>query len=1028
MKPNKNPFRRFPLFALSFSAVFVTQEARAEDRYWDQNEATSGMGGTGDWNTTSSFWRTGVGADADGGTLGTWVNFATDSATNAILSGTSGTLSTTSAIATNKVTVTSGAFIINDGTGGSFSFNGNDRAISVSSGASLRLDRNMSGSGVGLAISGGGTTTFTAANRAYGGGLTVTGAGTKVIFSGSNGLDNNSSSSHSFGSGTTLQLTGQTNYRSTLTLNGATLELNTSQGFVTQNGFNLSVSGSKSSVTSLLANTGTANAGYGAIGGNGGTAGKVTVASTSHVSGVDLEYSAGFRNGTLGKAGAGVMRLNTGFIMNQDNNYTTFDNAGTALNITAGTFLNEGLVKSITNVNGSTSVLKTGSSSGTFDQVNVTNGVFEVSRSSDLFTTGLTYASGNNALNLRGGTLKYVGITTDYSSQIGDLIGSSLVDTNGQDVTFASDLTGTGTISKTGSGVLTLAGNNSFGSGTLTFGSGTQNRGYIRLESNTALGSHSSVTLAGNQGGTSGLQLEGGVTFSQSITTQGRQSATSSGYIIRSISGNNAWNGDVTITAAGGGYGFVSDSGTLTLGGTITSNVASTQGSRLVTFAGPGNINVTGNLINGGNDFSAKNLAVTKDGSGTLTLAGTNDYSGNTSFNNGTTLLTGSISQSANVTIGAAATLDVSSHASPGYAFTSTQTLSGNGTLTGNASTTGTVSPGALYGTLTSAGNFTFNSGSTLRSDVNISGVAQVETATAAGSATAAGDVNVTVTSAALGAPVIIAVPILMDDSAEVWAPKVRTALSADASLSALFSVGGSSTNIVLTRLSNIANDATLNIALANGTTSPAITAAATSANTTSGSAPGTDLLAVTGQLAVAGATLDLIVTGTPTAPAYVIATYGSLAPGNFAAVNNLPPGYQVNYTYNSGTAIALVPTAVSNNFASWASANGVTGGPTGDSDNDGILNLVEYALALNFNGSDGSAGTFTGNLLTFTKRQDAIDNADVSWVIETSQTLAPDSWTPAVTQNPGNTDPTISFTLPTGQGKIFGRLKVLEN
>jgi hypothetical protein len=64
---------------------------------------------------------------------------------------------------------------------------------------------------------------------------------------------------------------------------------------------------------------------------------------------------------------------------------------------------------------------------------------------------------------------------------------------------------------------------------------------------------------------------------------------------------------------------------------------------------------------------------------------------------------------------------------------------------------------------------------------------------------------------------------------------------------------------------------------------------------------------------------------------------------------------------------------------------------------------------------------------MTFTKRQDAIDNGDVSWVIETSQTLAPGSWTPAVTQNSGNPDPTISHTLPTGQGKIFGRLKVSQ-
>ncbi len=105
---------------------------------------------------------------------------------------------------------------------------------------------------------------------------------------------------------------------------------------------------------------------------------------------------------------------------------------------------------------------------------------------------------------------------------------------------------------------------------------------------------------------------------------------------------------------------------------------------------------------------------------------------------------------------------------------------------------------------------------------------------------------------------------------------------------------------------------------------------------TTAGVAPGTDLLAVAGQLDVSGATLNLVVTGTPTAPAYIIATYGTRSGNNFAAVNNLPAGYQIDYSYNSGTAIAVVASSGGNNYASWASANGVTGGPSGDSDNDG--------------------------------------------------------------------------------------------
>lgn len=655
MKPTKTTLHFLKCVTLPMAAMLVfTQQTLAVDRYWDQNGGTSGMGGTGNWNTSSSFWRTGTGAATNGGTLGTWVNYVDDNATNAILSGTDGTLTTTAAIVTNKVTVNSGAFIISNGTGGSFGFNGNNRAISVASGASLRLNPQISG-GITLAISGGGTTTFASANRAYGGSLSVTGSGTKVIISGTNGLDNGSSSSHSFGSGTALQIAASTNYRSTLTLNGATLELNNSQGFVTQSGFNLTVSGSKANVTSLLSNTGTATANYGAIGGNGGSSGIFTVNSTAHVSGVDLEYSAGWRNGTMGKQGAGTLRLNSGFIMNHASDYTTFNNTGTALNITAGTFINEGLVKSITNINGSTSVLKSGASSGTFDQVNVTNGVFEVSRSSGLFSTGLTFASGNNSLNLRGGTLRFVGVNTDYSSQMGTLTGTSLVDTNGQDVTFASDLTGTGSISKTGQGTLTLSGDNSFGSGTLTFGSGTQNRGYIRLASNNALGNIATIALAASGTGISGLQLEGGIAISQNLTTVGRSNSESTGYVLRNISGNNAWEGALTITDGGGSYGFISDSGTLTLAGDIESTFVSSFGARGVIFSGAGSFSVTGDLLGGGPN--SQNLAVTKTGDGTLTIAGANNtYTGATTVSAGSLLVTGTLGDTA-VTVGADGTI-----------------------------------------------------------------------------------------------------------------------------------------------------------------------------------------------------------------------------------------------------------------------------------------------------------------------------------------------------------------------------------
>ena len=81
-------------------------------------------------------------------------------------------------------------------------------------------------------------------------------------------------------------------------------------------------------------------------------------------------------------------------------------------------------------------------------------------------------------------------------------------------------------------------------------------------------------------------------------------------------------------------------------------------------------------------------------------------------------------------------------------------------------------------------------------------------------------------------------------------------------------------------------------------------------------------------------------------------------------------------------------------NFASWANDNGVTGGPQGDSDQDGIVNLVEYALNLNPAGSNGSSGTFSNNLLTFTKRAVAVTNGDVTYAIQVSDDLGVvDAW-----------------------------------
>lgn len=115
-------------------------------------------------------------------------------------------------------------------------------------------------------------------------------------------------------------------------------------------------------------------------------------------------------------------------------------------------------------------------------------------------------------------------------------------------------------------------------------------------------------------------------------------------------------------------------------------------------------------------------------------------------------------------------------------------------------------------------------------------GTAQVETATAAGTITASGNATVVVTSARVtGSPLTVSVAVVNGDTAATWAGKVRTALAANTAIADFFDVSGSTTAIVLTSKQAIyANDATLNISLANGTCT-GITTAATSANTTAG-------------------------------------------------------------------------------------------------------------------------------------------------------------------------------------------------
>ncbi len=158
--------------------------------------------------------------------------------------------------------------------------------------------------------------------------------------------------------------------------------------------------------------------------------------------------------------------------------------------------------------------------------------------------------------------------------------------------------------------------------------------------------------------------------------------------------------------------------------------------------------------------------------------------------------------------------------------------------------------------------------------------LAQVETATAAGTASAAGNVNVTVTGAGItGSPLTIPVAVLNGDTADAWAAKVRAALSSESAITDLYSVGGTASQIVLTRLIYTLNDASLNIALANGAPSPGITAAATSGNTVTGGSSTVRNLILKGGTLINQTGADLSISGITITVSIPRASTRSMAP-----------------------------------------------------------------------------------------------------------------------------------------------------
>lgn len=575
------------------------------------------------------------------------------------------------------------------------------------------------------------------------------------------------------------------------------------------------------------------------------------------------------------------------------------------------------------------------------------------------------------------GTLDLAGFNTRINALIGTGsvtlgAGNLTIGTANATSTFDGTISGTGgTITKTGTGAQRLGGTNSYDGGT------TVTNGDLIITHAAALGG-GPLILANTASQIDCFGLEGGVDLAKAITID---LATHRAGITAFTSGNNTLSGPITINNSGPNNTVAISnnvaSGTMTISNTITSSTPTVSLS--FRGSGAGSSGLVSNTIS-----LPATAFVDVNGTTNWTFSG----SGSTW---GGTVLYGS----ANIILGASNAL-------------STTAVTGDGTGTGaidlagyNQTVGGLAGPAARVianSSTTGDSILTINAASPqtfagVIADVLGSGSRKVSVALNGGVQTLSGANTYT------GATTLNGGTLLVTGSLGSTAVEVKNS----ATLAGTGSLGG---NVAVGSGGHQAFD----VAATAGTQ----VARAISGSLTLNSGNIIDLTAASppaigGPYVLATATGGITVTGSPTVN--LTGLSGTVAKNG----NNL----ELTVTTLSGFSFWITGT-----FANGPVPDGQQG-PNADPDNDGLSNLVEYAIA----GADptvpnSSPGSFSATTLSFSKRQPLA--SDIAYAIEESTDLGSgDPWSPV---SPAvNDDTTISYTLPGGPAKDFLRLKVLK-